>query len=94
MSSAVSKTDYLVESVTVPKYLSVEECVDILGGHISRFRLYQVLKAGELRGFQPGGKAGRWLVRAEDLMAWVETGSRSPAEGQTARAPHGGKTGE
>lgn len=32
----------------------------------------KALRAGELRGRQPGGKGGKWLVHVDDVDAWIK----------------------
>lgn len=69
--------------VSVPRYLSVEECVSYMNGHLSRFRIYKMLQDGELRGYQPGGKSGRWLIRADDFIEFIERGSNGGPVGRS-----------
>lgn len=40
----------------------------------------KALRAGELRGRQPGGKGGKWLVHIDDVDAWIR--GEDPADVQ------------
>jgi excisionase family DNA binding protein len=42
--------------------------------------IHDAIRRGELRAFQPGGE-GAWLIRPEDLEAWVEASGRGTCGG-------------
>lgn len=68
-----------------PMYVNIETAVRLLGNSVGIHFIYKELQAGRLKGYQPGGKKGRWLIKVTDLEAWVEQNADAGPANDDAR---------
>lgn len=57
-----------------PQTLTVDEAAEIL--RVSRRRVSDFLKSGDLRGYQPGSGT-RWVIAKTDLIEYIRMGSNA-----------------
>lgn len=62
----------------------------MLGGVISPHGVYKALQEGRLRGSQPSGWHGRWIIETSDLFEWLEHGRHRGVDRADTEAPTGG----
>ncbi|GIG28242.1 helix-turn-helix domain-containing protein [Cellulomonas marina] len=71
-----------------PRFLTLADVTEIL--NISAPQAYALVRSGELRALQIGGR-GQWRVEATELEAYIqrmyEQTSRRIAEGETTEVP-------
>lgn len=60
-----------------PRFLSVEQAAQEL--NVSDAEIRSLLRSGELRGFQAGGR-GQWRTGIDDLQAYIDEAYRKIAE--------------
>lgn len=59
-----------------PKLLTMEEAADLL--NVSASQMYALLRRGEIRAFQLGGR-GQWRIDPPDLDAYIEESKQRTA---------------
>lgn len=60
-----------------PRFLSVEQAAQEL--NVSDAAIRALLRSGELRGFQVGGR-GQWRTGVDDLQSYIDEAYRKVAE--------------
>ena len=61
-------TDRGQTAMTAPTYLTAAQAAEIL--HVTPWRITEACRSGRLTAYKPGKT---WLIKADDLTAYVET---------------------
>ncbi|MCX2748987.1 helix-turn-helix domain-containing protein [Arthrobacter sp. MI7-26] len=69
------------ETTPGPRFLTIEQVAEDLATSIIQIR--SLLKSGQLRGFQLGGR-GMWRIGRDDLEAYIQEAYRRAAESVAA----------
>ncbi|WP_332601618.1 helix-turn-helix domain-containing protein [Arthrobacter sp. S2(2024)] len=68
-------------TVRSPRFLTIEQVAEDLATSVVQIR--SLLKSGQLRGFQLGGR-GVWRIGRDDLEAYIQEAYRRAAESVAA----------